>query len=84
MASLQARYAIGGFYTVGASPFFSGSADCFAGDRPSSRSCAVDTGTWIVLAICAGVTIVLGIVPAVFVHWAQDATLLTQVITWIH
>ena len=43
----------------------------------------VDTGTWIVLAICAGVTIVLGIVPAVFVHWAQDATLLTHVITWI-
>ena len=31
----------------------------------------------------AWVTIVLGIVPAVFVHWAQDATLLTQVITWI-
>jgi NADH:ubiquinone oxidoreductase subunit 2 (subunit N) len=43
----------------------------------------VDTGTWIVLAICAGVTIVLGIVPAVFVHWAQDATLLTHVVTWI-
>ncbi len=43
----------------------------------------VDTGTWIVLAITAGVTIVLGIVPAVFVHWAQDATLLTHVITWI-
>jgi NADH:ubiquinone oxidoreductase subunit 2 (subunit N) len=42
----------------------------------------VDTGTWIVLAITAGVTIVLGIVPAVFVHWAQDATLLTHVITW--
>jgi len=44
----------------------------------------VDTGTWIVLAITAGVTIVLGIVPAVFVHWAQDATLLTHVIIWIH
>ena len=43
----------------------------------------VDAGTWIVLAITAGVTIVLGIVPAVFVHWAQDATLLTHVITWI-
>jgi NADH-quinone oxidoreductase subunit N len=44
----------------------------------------VDTGTWIVLAITAGVTIVLGIVPAVFVHWAQDATLLTQVVSWFH
>ena len=47
------------------------------------RNRRVDTGTWIVLAVCAGVTIVLGIVPAVFVHWAQDATLLTHVITWI-
>jgi NADH-quinone oxidoreductase subunit N len=43
----------------------------------------VDTGTWIVLAVTAGVTIVLGIVPAVFVHWAQDATLLTQVVTFL-
>ena len=42
----------------------------------------VDVGTWIVLAITAGVTIVLGIVPAVFVHWAQDATLL--VISVVH
>jgi NADH-quinone oxidoreductase subunit N len=44
----------------------------------------VDAGTWFVLAVCTGVTIVLGIVPAVFVHWAHDATLLTQVVTWIH
>lgn len=43
----------------------------------------VDLGTWIVLAVCGGVTVVLGIVPAVFVHWAQDATLLTHVLTWI-
>jgi NADH-quinone oxidoreductase subunit N len=39
----------------------------------------VDPGTWIVLAVTGGVTVVLGIVPAVFVHWAQDATLLTLV-----
>jgi len=50
--------------------------------EPASRR-RVDLGTGIVLAITAGVTIVLGIVPAVFVHWAQDATLLTHVITWI-
>jgi hypothetical protein len=37
----------------------------------------------LVLAITAGVTVVLGIVPATFVHWAQDSTLLTHVITWI-
>jgi NADH:ubiquinone oxidoreductase subunit 2 (subunit N) len=47
------------------------------------RNRRVDAGTWIVLAITGGVTIVLGIVPAVFVHWAQDATLLTHVTTWI-
>ena len=47
------------------------------------RDHRVDAGTWIVLAVTAGVTIVLGIVPAVFVDWAQDATLLTHVITWI-
>ena len=34
----------------------------------------VDVGTGIVLAVTAGVTLVLGIVPAVFVDWAQDAT----------
>jgi NADH:ubiquinone oxidoreductase subunit 2 (subunit N) len=50
-------------------------------ERASNRR--VDVGTWIVLAVTAGVTIVLGIIPAVFVHWAQDATLLTQVVTWI-
>jgi NADH-quinone oxidoreductase subunit N len=51
-------------------------------ERASSRR--VDVGTWIVLAVTAGVTIVLGIVPAVFVHWAQDATLLTQVVSFLH
>jgi NADH-quinone oxidoreductase subunit N len=50
--------------------------DRVAGDR------RVDVGTWIVLAVTAGVTIVLGIVPAVFVHWAQDATLLAHVVHW--
>jgi NADH-quinone oxidoreductase subunit N len=50
-------------------------------ERVSGRR--VDVGTWIVLAVTAGVTVVLGIVPAVFVHWAHDATLLTQVITWL-
>jgi NADH:ubiquinone oxidoreductase subunit 2 (subunit N) len=44
----------------------------------------VDVGTWIVLALTGSVTIVLGIVPAVFVHWARDATLLVHVVTWIH
>jgi NADH-quinone oxidoreductase subunit N len=48
-----------------------------------TRGGRVDVGTWIVLAVTAGVTIALGIVPAVFVHWAQDSTLLTHVITWI-
>jgi NADH-quinone oxidoreductase subunit N len=51
-------------------------------ERASSRR--VDAGTWIVLAVTAGVTVVLGIVPAVFVHWAQDATLLTQVVSFLH
>jgi NADH-quinone oxidoreductase subunit N len=50
-------------------------------DRGRKRR--VDPGTWIVLAVTGGVTVVLGIVPAVFVHWAQDATLLTHVVTWI-
>jgi NADH-quinone oxidoreductase subunit N len=50
-------------------------------ERVSNRR--VDLGTWIVLAICGGVTVVLGIVPAVFVHWAQDSTVLTHVITWL-
>jgi NADH-quinone oxidoreductase subunit N len=50
-------------------------------DRSSDRR--VDAGTWIVLAITAGVTVVLGIIPAVFVHWAQDATLLTQVVSFL-
>jgi len=50
-------------------------------ERVSRRR--VDVGTWIVLAVCGGVTVVLGIVPAVFVHWAQDSTVLTHVITWI-
>jgi NADH-quinone oxidoreductase subunit N len=45
------------------------------------RRRSVDAGTWIVLAVTGGVTVALGIVPAVFVHWAQDATLLTQVVT---
>jgi len=49
-------------------------------ERVSRRR--VDVGTWIVLALCGGVTVVLGIVPAVFVHWARDATVLTHVITW--
>jgi NADH-quinone oxidoreductase subunit N len=57
------------------------SGDGEIAERASDRR--VDVGTWIVLAITGGVTIVLGIVPAVFVHWAQDATLLTQVVTWI-
>ena len=43
----------------------------------------VDVGTWIVLAVTGTVTVVLGIVPAVFVHWARDAIVLTHVITWI-
>jgi NADH-quinone oxidoreductase subunit N len=43
----------------------------------------VDVGTWFVLAVCAGVTIVLGILPAVFVHWAQDSTVLVHVLSWI-
>jgi NADH-quinone oxidoreductase subunit N len=47
------------------------------------RRRSVDAGTWIVLAVTGGVTVALGIVPAVFVHWAQDATLLTQVVTWL-
>jgi NADH-quinone oxidoreductase subunit N len=50
-------------------------------ERASTRR--IDAGTWIVLAVTAGVTIVLGIVPAVFVHWAQDATLLTQVVSFL-
>jgi NADH-quinone oxidoreductase subunit N len=50
-------------------------------ERASGRR--VDVGTWIVLAVCGGVTVVLGIVPAVFVHWARDATVLTHVITWL-
>jgi NADH-quinone oxidoreductase subunit N len=49
-------------------------------ERVSGRR--VDVGTWIVLALCGGVTVVLGTVPAVFVHWARDATVLTHVITW--
>jgi NADH-quinone oxidoreductase subunit N len=50
-------------------------------ERSTTRR--VDPGTWVVLAVTAGVTIVLGIVPAVFVHWAQDATLLT-ILTRVH
>jgi NADH-quinone oxidoreductase subunit N len=57
------------------------SSDGEVAERESARR--VDVGTWIVLAITGGVTVVLGIVPAVFVHWAQDSTLLTHVITWI-
>jgi NADH-quinone oxidoreductase subunit N len=53
------------------------SSDGEIAERASDRR--VDVGTWIVLAITAGATIVLGIVPAVFVHWAHDATLLTIV-----
>jgi NADH-quinone oxidoreductase subunit N len=36
----------------------------------------VDLATWVVLAVCAGMTLALGIVPAVFVHWAGDAAFL--------
>jgi NADH-quinone oxidoreductase subunit N len=50
-------------------------------ERVSGRR--VDPGTWVVLAVTAGVTVVLGIVPAVFVSWAQDATLLVHAFTWL-
>jgi NADH-quinone oxidoreductase subunit N len=49
-------------------------------ERVSNRR--VDVGTWIVLAVTGGVTVVLGIVPSVFVHWAQDARVLTMVVHW--
>jgi NADH-quinone oxidoreductase subunit N len=49
--------------------------------RPGRR---VDAGTWVVLAVTSSVTIALGIVPAVFVHWAGDATLLVHVVSWLH
>jgi NADH-quinone oxidoreductase subunit N len=57
------------------------SSDGDVRERESSRR--VDVGTWIVLAITAGVTVVLGVVPAVFVHWAKDATLLVHVVSWL-
>jgi NADH-quinone oxidoreductase subunit N len=57
------------------------SGDGEVAERATTRR--VDAGTWIVLAVCAAATIVLGIIPAVFVHWAQDSTLLTQLVTWI-
>ncbi len=56
-------------------------ADGEVRERSSSRR--VDAGTWIVLAVTAGVTLVLGVVPAVFVDWAQDATVLVHVVTWL-
>jgi len=36
----------------------------------------VDAATWLVLAVCGGMTLALGITPSVFVHWARDATLI--------
>jgi NADH-quinone oxidoreductase subunit N len=36
----------------------------------------VDVATWLVLAVCGGMTLALGIVPAPFVHWARDAAFL--------
>jgi NADH-quinone oxidoreductase subunit N len=36
----------------------------------------VDVATGLVLAVAAGMTLALGIVPAVFVHWARDAAIL--------
>jgi len=32
----------------------------------------VDVATWLVLAVCGGMTLALGITPSVFVHWARD------------
>jgi NADH-quinone oxidoreductase subunit N len=51
---------------------------------PRPRAPRVDAGTWIVLAVTAGVTVALGVFPAVFVHWAQDARVLVDVVTWLH
>jgi NADH-quinone oxidoreductase subunit N len=36
----------------------------------------VDLGAGLVLVVCGAMTLVLGITPAVFVHWARDATLI--------
>ena len=36
----------------------------------------VDIATWLVLAVCGGMTLALGVTPSVFVHWARDATLI--------
>jgi NADH-quinone oxidoreductase subunit N len=44
----------------------------------------VDIATGLVLAVTVSMTLVLGVVPAVFVHWAHDATLLVQAITFVH
>jgi NADH:ubiquinone oxidoreductase subunit 2 (subunit N) len=45
----------------------------------------VDVGTCLVLAVCGGMTLALGVTPAVFVHWARDAALLgVQALSVLH
>ncbi len=45
------------------------------GPVTGTTSRRVDIATGVVLALTASMTIVLGVVPAVFVHWARDADL---------
>jgi NADH-quinone oxidoreductase subunit N len=52
------------------------------GDEPADQGFPnrrIDLATGLVLAVTASMTLVLGVVPAVFVHWARDATLLVHV-----
>ena len=44
--------------------------------RKRGPEISVRLATWLVLAVCGGMTLALGITPSVFVHWARDATLI--------
>ncbi|MGQ0805944.1 MAG: hypothetical protein ACT4PI_19075, partial [Actinomycetota bacterium] len=46
------------------------------GEAPAEPRAEVEPGTGLVLVACAAVTLLIGILPGTFVHFARDATFL--------